>query len=153
MSLKAPSFRRKENEIATIADAPRSFEVHEIGCIHSPLEFMSEAPHQGNEGGPDAWIVLAPEFEAASSGLKLGDRLLILTWLHLADRSKLEVHPRSDQTKPLAGVFGTRSPHRPNPIGLHEVNILQIAGPRILVGPIEAVHGTPILDIKPVLSP
>ncbi len=106
---------------------------------------------QGGEGAPDAWVELLPEVLAAASGLAPGDEVVLLTWLHQADRSVLEVHPQSDPARPITGVFSTRSPDRPNPIGLHRVRVLAVEGPRIQVGPLEAIDGTPVLDLKPVL--
>jgi tRNA-Thr(GGU) m(6)t(6)A37 methyltransferase TsaA len=122
-----------------------------IGAIRSSLVSLSRAPMQGFEGAPDAWLAIAPEYADALDGIAVGDDIIILTWLHLADRDVLKVHPRSDPHRPLTGVFATRSPDRPNPIGLHRVSVLRIDELRVLVGPIEAVDGTPIVDIKPVL--
>jgi tRNA-Thr(GGU) m(6)t(6)A37 methyltransferase TsaA len=106
---------------------------------------------QGSEGAPDAWIVLVPEVVRAASSIAPGDELVVLTWLHESDRSVLEVHPRSDPSRPLTGVFSTRSPDRPNPIGLHRVRVLAVEKERIRVGPLEAIDGTPVVDLKPVL--
>lgn len=128
--------------------APR---LRPIGRIRSPLRMPAEAPRQGTEGAPDAWLDLEPEFARGLAGLAAGDEMIVITWLHLADRSVLEVHPRGDPTQPLAGVFATRSPHRPNPLGLHRVTLREIAGTRLRIGPIEAIDGTPVVDVKPVL--
>jgi tRNA-Thr(GGU) m(6)t(6)A37 methyltransferase TsaA len=106
---------------------------------------------QGDEGAPDAWIELRPEVVPAAASLEPGDELLVLTWFHEADRSVLQVHPRSDPTRPLTGVFSTRSPDRPNPVGLHRVRVLAVEKQRIGVGPLEAIDGTPVIDLKPVL--
>ena len=133
-------------------DRDEPFRVRPIGVIRSPLASRKNAPRQGNEGAPDAWLEVNGEFAPALLGVAAGDELLVLTWLHQADRSTLEVHPRSDPANPLAGVFATRSPDRPNPVGLHRVTVREIAGTRLRVGPIEAIDGTPVVDIKPVLG-
>ena len=133
-------------------DRDEPFRVRPIGVIRSPLASRKNAPRQGNEGAPDAWLEVNGEFAPALLGVAAGDELLVLTWLHQADRSTLEVHPRSDPANPLAGVFATRSPDRPNPIGVHRVTVREIAGTRLRVGPIEAIDGTPVVDIKPVLG-
>ena len=133
-------------------DRDEPFRVRPIGVIRSPLASRRHAPRQGNEGAPDAWLEVNGEFAPALLGVAAGDELLVLTWLHQADRSTLEVHPRSDPANPLAGVFATRSPDRPNPIGVHRVTVREIAGTRLRVGPIEAIDGTPVVDIKPVLG-
>lgn len=125
------------------------FTLTEIGVVESPLKDLDQCPHQGREGAPEAWIVIHPAYSEALKGLKAGDEIVILTWMHLADRTTMEVHPRRDRSKPLTGVFATRSPHRPNPIGLHRATIAQIVPPgRILVKPLEALNGTPVIDIK-----
>ena len=123
-----------------------------IGVIRSPLQSLDAAPCQGDEGAPDAWLEIAPEYAAALSGLTVGDAVVLVTWLHLAKREVLEVHPRGDRRNPLTGVFATRSPHRPNPLGLHRVIVREIAGVRLRVGPIEALDGTPVVDIKIALD-
>src|SRR5688500_9548713 len=122
--------------------------IEPIGVVESPLTDPSQAPRQGTEGGPDAWLVVDPRFEAAIEGLKTGDRVVVLTWLHRADRDILRVHPRDNPDNPMRGVFATRSQDRPNPIGLHEVEILAIEGRRLRVSDLEAIDGTPILDVK-----
>ena len=124
-----------------------------IGTVHSPLTDPAQAPRQGDEGAPDAWIAIDPEFSAAARDLQPGDDVLVFTWLHRADRTVLAVHPRDDASRPLTGVFATRSSHRPNPIGLHRVRILAIEDEGIHVSGLEAVDGTPVVDIKPVLGP
>jgi tRNA-Thr(GGU) m(6)t(6)A37 methyltransferase TsaA len=129
------------------------YEVRPVGSVESALVDVGAAPAQGDEGAPEATIVLSPDVLPAQRGLEVGDTVLILTWLDRADRSVLEVHPRSDPARPLQGVFVTRSPDRPNPIGLHEVRIVAIDGTRVTVDGLEAINGTPVLDIKPVLGP
>jgi tRNA-Thr(GGU) m(6)t(6)A37 methyltransferase TsaA len=128
------------------------YSVRPIGHIRSPLRTLDEAPRQGTEGAPDAWLDLAPVFARGLSGLAAGDELVVITWLHRADRDVLEVHPRGDPENPLTGVFATRSPHRPNPLGLHRVTVREISGTRLRIGPIEALDGTPVVDLKPVLA-
>jgi tRNA-Thr(GGU) m(6)t(6)A37 methyltransferase TsaA len=128
------------------------FELTVIGRVSSPLTEMDEAPRQGDEGGPDAWLEFDPGVLDALDGVKVGDSILLLTWFDRADRDILVVHPRGDQSRPPAGVFATRSPHRPNPIGLHRVKVLEMDGPRVKVSDLEALDGTPIVDVKPVLS-
>ncbi len=124
-----------------------------IGRVESPLTDRAAAPLQADEGAPGAWLVFDEWYASALEGLSPGTDVLLLTWLDRADRDTLAVHPRGDATRPRAGVFTTRSPDRPNPIGLHEVRILAIAGTRVQVGNLEALDGTPILDVKPLLTP
>lgn len=119
-----------------------------VGVLRSSLRDRKDAPRQGVEGAPDAWIEIEPWARDALLGIAVGDALLVLTWLHEADRRTLKVHPRSDPSNALAGVFATRSPDRPKPIGLHPVTVRAIEGLRLLVGPIEAIDGTPVLDLK-----
>ena len=126
-------------------------ELRAIGRVESGLTDPVEAPMQGNEGAPDAWLVLDPDVLEAVWGLRPGQRLIVLTWLDRARRDVLQVYPRDDPTRPLQGVFNTRSQDRPNPIGLHEVEVLAIEGTRLHVKPLEAVDGTPVVDLKPVL--
>lgn len=124
-----------------------------IGHVESPLTDPSLAPKQGSEGSPEAWLVFRPAVCEALGDLKPGDDVIVLTWLDRADRSTLRVHPRDDASRPLTGVFSTRSADRPNPIGLHRVRILSIEdGLRFQVRNLEALDGTPILDVKPVLG-
>lgn len=123
-----------------------------IGHVESPLTDRASAPKQGDEGAPDAWLVLDAGVLDGLHGIAVGDALLVLTWLHRARRDVLRVHPRGDRTRPPQGVFGTRSPDRPNPIGLHRVEVAEIAGDRLRVHRLEALDGTPVLDLKPVLS-
>lgn len=122
-----------------------------IGRVESPLTDPSEAPKQGFEGGPDAWLVFEPNVLDALDGVVPGARLIVLTWLDRANRDTLKVHPRDDARNPLRGVFGTRSADRPNPIGLHEVQVLSVEGNRVRVSDLEAVDGTPVIDLKPVI--
>jgi tRNA-Thr(GGU) m(6)t(6)A37 methyltransferase TsaA len=124
----------------------------QVGIVESELQDASSAPKQGDEGAPDAWIAFEPSVLEALDGIAAGDELLVLTWLDRADRDVLRVHPRGDSSRPAQGVFGTRSPHRPNPIGLHRVEVVSIEGPRMLVRNLEALDGTPVVDVKPVLS-
>lgn len=127
-----------------------SYEVRPIAHVESALTDLAAAPMQGHEGAPDAWLVFAEDVLDALGGLAVGDRVILLSWFDRADRDVLRTHPRSDASVPMRGVFATRSPDRPNPIGLHEVEILEIDGPRMHVRPLEAIDGTPIVDIKPV---
>jgi tRNA-Thr(GGU) m(6)t(6)A37 methyltransferase TsaA len=124
-----------------------------IGRVESSLVDRHDAPRQGDEGGPDAWLVFDPSVREGLRDLKAGEEVLLLTWLHQADRETLVVHPRGDANRPETGVFSTRAPSRPNPIGLHRVGILAVDGDRVHVRDLEAVDGTPILDVKPVLDP
>jgi tRNA-Thr(GGU) m(6)t(6)A37 methyltransferase TsaA len=129
------------------------YSLRPIGYIRSQLLALEDAPRQGSEGAPDAWLEVDPAFARGLRGVTAGDDIIIITWLHRADRDVLEVHPRGDLTNPLAGVFITRSPDRPNPLGLHQVTVRDISGTRLLVGPIEAIDGTPVVDIKVVWPP
>lgn len=119
-----------------------------IGVIASDLRERRDAPRQGSEGAPDAWLEVEDWAAAGLDGLAVGDEILVITWLHQAARDVLRVHPRSDPQNPLRGVFGTRSPDRPNPLGLHPVTVRAIEGRRLRIGPIEAIDGTPVVDIK-----
>jgi tRNA-Thr(GGU) m(6)t(6)A37 methyltransferase TsaA len=129
------------------------FEVRPVGTVRSPLTDLAAAPKQAHEGAPEAWLVFEPAVVDALDALRVGDEVIVLTWLHRADRDVLRVHPRGDVANPIQGVFSTRSPARPNPIGLHEVQVLAIEGARVRVSALEAVDGTPVLDVKPVLRP
>jgi tRNA-Thr(GGU) m(6)t(6)A37 methyltransferase TsaA len=126
--------------------------VKPIGQVESPLTDPASAPKQGDEGAPDAWVSFEPAVLDALDGLTVGDEVILLTWLDRARRDVLRVHPRDDVSRRQQGVFSTRSQDRPNPIGLHRVEIVSIDGARIRVRNLEAVDGTPILDVKPVLS-
>lgn len=122
-----------------------------VGFIRSSLRERTHAPRQGNEGAPDAWVELDPRVGDALEGLHVGQEIILITWFHHSRREVLQVHPRGRTDLPLAGVFNTRSPDRPNPLGLHRVKILEIASTTLKVGPLEAIDGTPVVDIKPVL--
>jgi tRNA-Thr(GGU) m(6)t(6)A37 methyltransferase TsaA len=124
-----------------------------IGRVESPLVDPAAAPNQGDEGAPDAWLVLDPSLRPALRDLEVGAEAIVVTWLDRADRDTLVVHPRGDPNRPPTGVFSTRSPDRPNPIGLHRVEVLAIDDTRIHVRNLEAVDRTPIVDLKPVLGP
>jgi tRNA-Thr(GGU) m(6)t(6)A37 methyltransferase TsaA len=128
------------------------FTVRPIGRVQSLLVSTADAPRQGDEGAPDAYLVLHPEVQAGLDGVAVGDEIIILTWLHEAERTVLKVHPRGDLSRPEAGVFSTRAPSRPNPIGLHRVRVLDIAGVRLHVSGLEAIDGTPVIDLKPTLA-
>jgi tRNA-Thr(GGU) m(6)t(6)A37 methyltransferase TsaA len=123
-----------------------------IGTVESPLTDRASAPKQGDEGAPDAWLVFDHALLEGLEGIRPGDRVIVLTWLDRAWRDVLRVHPRGDLNNPKQGVVNTRSPDRPNPIGLHEVEIVAIEGSRVRVRSLEALNGTPIVDVKPVLK-
>jgi tRNA-Thr(GGU) m(6)t(6)A37 methyltransferase TsaA len=127
-------------------------EIRPIGEVESPLTDRASAPKQGHEGAPDAWLVFEPAVVEGLQGIRAGDQVILLTWLDRARRDVLRVHPRGDLANPKQGVFNTRSPDRPNPIGLHEVEVASIAGHRVRVRNLEALDGTPILDVKPVIA-
>jgi tRNA-Thr(GGU) m(6)t(6)A37 methyltransferase TsaA len=133
-----------------VSDA--GFELSPIGEVESPLTDPASAPKQGDEGSPDAWLVFDAGVLEGLQGISAGDRVIVLTWLDRARRDVLRVHPRDDVTNPMQGVFNTRSADRPNPIGLHEVEIASIDGTRLRVRNLEAVDGTPVVDVKPVLN-
>lgn len=122
--------------------------LHPIGIVRSALTSLAAAPLQGDEGAPAAWLELAASVAQGLVGLDVGDQLVVVTWLHQARRDVLQVHPRGRLEAPLTGVFATRSPDRPNPVGLHRVSLLEVRGPRLRVAPMEAIDGTPIVDIK-----
>lgn len=128
------------------------FEVRAIGTVESSLTDPEAAPKQGDEGAPEAWILFDPKIAEGLAGIRAGDEVIVITWLDRARRDVLAVHPRGDASRPRQGVFATRSPHRPNPIGLHRVEVAAIDGRRFRVRDLEALDGTPILDVKPVLS-
>jgi tRNA-Thr(GGU) m(6)t(6)A37 methyltransferase TsaA len=129
-----------------------SFTVEPVGRVESPLTDRAEAPRQGDEGAPEAWLAFEPRVGEALRDLRPGAEVLLLTWLDRADRQVLSVRPRGDPDRPLTGVFSTRAPDRPNPIGLHRVTVLAIDGLRVRVSGLEAIDGTPLLDVKPVLG-
>ncbi len=124
-----------------------------IGLVESPLVDRDLAPKQGDEGAPDAWLVFHPEMREGIRDLEVGTEIIVLTWLDRAQRDVLLVHPRGDRQAPLRGVFSTRSPDRPNPVGLHAVHIAEIDDLRVRVRNLEALDGTPIVDVKPLLGP
>ncbi len=128
------------------------FEAVAVGTVRSPLTDPDTAPKQGDEGAPEASIVFESEVREALEGISAGDHVIVLTWLDRARRDLVRVHPRDDRTRPPLGVFATRSPHRPNPIGLHRVEVVAVDGLTIRVRDLEALDGTPVLDVKPVLS-
>jgi tRNA-Thr(GGU) m(6)t(6)A37 methyltransferase TsaA len=127
------------------------YTLYPIGYIHSHLKHREEAPKQGTKGAPDAWLEVNPRVAEGLEGIAAGAEIILTTWFHKAYRNILNVQPRGDKNMPLTGVFATRSPDRPNPLGLHRVTVLEIAGDKLKVGPIEAIDGTPVVDIKPVL--
>ena len=126
-------------------------ELTPIGYVESPLSDPAAAPKQGDEGAPEAWIAFDSAVADGLDGLQAGDRVIVLTWLHLGDREVLRVHPRDDLSNPLTGVFATRSADRPNPIGLHETEVVAVDGDRVQVRSLEVVDGTPVVDLKPVI--
>jgi tRNA-Thr(GGU) m(6)t(6)A37 methyltransferase TsaA len=127
-------------------------ELHSIGTVRSPLKDRDAAPKQGDEGAPEAALEIDPRFVQGLEGISQGDEILVLTWLNQADRGVISVHPRGDVTRPETGVFATRSPDRPNPIGLHRVRVVTVDGNALRVEDLEALDGTPVLDLKPVLG-
>jgi tRNA-Thr(GGU) m(6)t(6)A37 methyltransferase TsaA len=128
------------------------YKLEPVGWVESQLIDRAAAPKQGDEGAPLARIVFRPEVWEAAADLRVGDEVLVLTWLHQGDRNTLAVHPRDDASRPLQGVFSTRSPDRPNPIGLHRVTIVSVEEPAVAVRDLEAIDGTPVIDVKPVLG-
>ena len=134
-----------------MTDASAAMSLVPIGVVSSPLTDPAEAPKQGFEGAPDAWLVLEPRVAAGLDGMRPGDDIIVVTWLHRARRDILRVHPRDDRSNPERGVFTTRSADRPNPIGLHRVEVAAIDGTRVRVRGLEAVDATPVVDLKPVL--
>ena len=130
-----------------------SYQVVPVGWVESSLTDRAQAPRQGDEGAPSAWLAFTPQVADAVRDLVPGTEVIVLTWLDRADRDVLVTRPRNDPARPLTGVFSTRSPDRPNPIGLHRVQVLDVAGSRVLVWPLEALDKTPVIDVKPVLDP
>jgi tRNA-Thr(GGU) m(6)t(6)A37 methyltransferase TsaA len=139
--------KRKKSGVKDAENA----QLRPIGVIHSTIKSRTEAPRQGTEGAPDVWLEVHRFAAEAMDGLSVGDEIIVVTWLHRANRDVIKVHPRSDPRRQLTGVFATRSPDRPNPLGLHPVTVRRIVKNRLRVGPIEAIDGTPVVDIKPVL--
>lgn len=129
-----------------------TWELTAIGRVESSLKDVADAPRQADEGAPAAWLVFEPHVREALRGLRVDDEVVVLTWLDRARRNVLAVHPRGDATRPQEGVFRTRSPHRPNPIGLHQAKVTAVDGLRVQVDRLEAIDGTPVIDVKPVLS-
>jgi tRNA-Thr(GGU) m(6)t(6)A37 methyltransferase TsaA len=138
-------------EDALIMAQSSDYRLHAIGMIRSRITSRAKAPRQGAEGAPDAWLEIRPRFARALHRLAAGDEIIVITWLHKARRDVLEVHPRGNERNPLTGVFATRSPDRPNPVGLHPVIVKRVVGNRLRIGPIEAIDRTPVVDIKPVI--
>lgn len=130
----------------------KDFSLKAVGYVRSELKKRKNAPRQGYLGAPEAWLDVLPRYAKCLHRVAAGDEIILLTWLHEAERAVMRVHPGSDKNNPLTGVFGTRSPDRPNPLGLHRVKILQMDGLCLRVGPLEAIDGTPIVDIKTVLT-
>jgi tRNA-Thr(GGU) m(6)t(6)A37 methyltransferase TsaA len=143
--------RKNERARAALPKPRQAAQLRPIGVIRSRLKQRTEAPKQGSEGAPDVWLEVRPSAAKGLEGLAAGDEIIVVTWLHKAHRETLKVHPRSDPNRPLTGVFATRSPDRPNPIGLHPVTVRKIDKNRLRIGPMEAIDGTPVIDIKPVL--
>jgi tRNA-Thr(GGU) m(6)t(6)A37 methyltransferase TsaA len=129
-----------------------TFQLNAIGVVRSPLTDRLTAPSQGSEGAPEAWIELTPSMAEGLRGIEVGQEVIVVTWLHQSRRDVLELHPRWDPSRPLTGVFATRSPDRPNPLGLHRVTVLEVAERALRVEPLEAIDGTPVVDIKPVMA-
>ncbi|MFP3914437.1 MAG: tRNA (N6-threonylcarbamoyladenosine(37)-N6)-methyltransferase TrmO [Actinomycetota bacterium] len=129
---------------------PEGLRLEPIGLVQSPITDRASAPKQGREGAPGARLVIGREYAAGLAGVEAGSEMLVFTWLHLADRSTLQVHPRGDPDAPTRGVFTTRSPDRPNPIGIHRVRVTSVSGTELSVTDMEAVDGTPVIDLKPV---
>src|SRR5690349_13618240 len=124
------------------------YTLHPIGFVESSVVNREDAPSQGNEGAPDVWITFNKNIAEGLDGIHVGEEIIVLTWFHQSKRDILKLHPRWDKRNPLTGVFATRSPDRPNPIGLHQVKVLQISGNKIKVSNLEAIDGTPVIDIK-----
>lgn len=141
-----------QEEPARASEGAAPISLRPIGVVVSPLTDIAAAPNQGDEGAPEAWLEIDKSLLPALDGVGPGDELLVITWLDRARRDVLRVHPRGDYSRPEQGVFSTRSPHRPNPIGLHRVQVIAIEHASVHVRALEAVDGTPILDVKPVLS-
>lgn len=143
-----PAFAESTSDARTTSHKMSDYTLQPVGFIRSSLKTREEAPRQGSEGAPDAWLEIDPRFADALLGIEVGYELIVITWMHQADRSVLKNYPRSDPRRPVTGVFYTRSPARPNPLGLHPVTVLEIDGMRLKIGPIEVFDGTPVVDIK-----
>jgi len=130
----------------------RGYSINPIGFIRSPIKKREDAPRFYTEGAPNAFLELKSKYKDGLDQMKAGDDIIVITWLHRAQRDVLKVHPRGDLSRPLTGVFLTRSPDRPNPVGLHRTKVLELKGNELLIGPIEAIDGTPVVDIKPVVE-
>ena len=130
----------------------KNFSITPIGVIRSEIKKREDAPLFYTEGAPNAFLHILPEYVEGLDRMQAGDEIIVITWLHRAHRDVLKVHPRGDTSNPLTGVFLTRSPDRPNPLGLHRVKVLEINQNRLHIGPIEAIDGTPVIDIKPVVE-
>ena len=129
-----------------------TFSLTPVGFIQSSIKHRRDAPKQGHEGAPQAWLEIIPAVAKGLQGITIGQEIVLITWLHQSRRNVLKLHPRGDKNLPLTGVFATRSPDRPNPLGLHRVTVLEIVRNRLRVAPLEAIDATPVVDIKPVLS-
>lgn len=140
---------RSGNNMTTTAE---TFSLQPIGFIRSTIRTRREAPCQGSEGAPDVWLDVLPAVAPGLLGIASGAEVIVITWLHQAKRDVLEVHPRRNPANPLTGVFFTRSPDRPNPLGIHRVTVRDISGTQLRIGPMEAIDGTPVVDIKAVLD-
>jgi tRNA-Thr(GGU) m(6)t(6)A37 methyltransferase TsaA len=130
----------------------KTFYIKPIGVIRSEIKNREDAPLFYTEGAPNAFLEISPQYVEGLERMQVGDELIVITWLHRADRDVLKVHPRNDETRPLTGVFSTRSADRPNPLGLHRVKVLAMNPGHLHIGPIEAIDGTPVIDIKPVVE-
>jgi tRNA-Thr(GGU) m(6)t(6)A37 methyltransferase TsaA len=146
-----PTRKTARAHMAAGATDRASMQLHPIGVIRSSIQQRRDAPRQGSEGAPDAWLEVNSRATEGLDGVESGDEIIVMTWLHQARRNVLKVHPRSDPQRALTGVFATRSPDRPNPIGIHTVTVRRIEKNRLRIGPMEAIDGTPVIDIKPVL--
>jgi len=130
----------------------KTFSVEPIGVIRSEIKNIEDAPLFYTEGAPNALLDIFPAYLEGLDRMQVGDDIIVLTWLHLAHKEVLKVHPRGDASRPLTRVFSTRSPDRPNPVGLHRVKVLAIDPGRLHIGPVEVINGTPVIDIKPVVE-
>jgi tRNA-Thr(GGU) m(6)t(6)A37 methyltransferase TsaA len=145
--------QRVVTNLIDISNVASDLVLRPVGFVDSPVTEAAAAPRQGDEGAPDCWLVFDPDVRPALDGLRPGDDIVVITWLHLADRAVMQVHPRGDTSRPIRGVFATRSQHRPNPLGIHAVTILDVDDLRIRVRGLEAIDKTPIVDIKSALEP